>query len=126
MGLKDVRVVDDLSFTLDPGQTVGLVGESGCGKSVTAMSVMRLIPAPPSRVDGGRILFRGTDLLKLDNGDMRAIRGDRIGMIFQEPMTSLNPTFSVGFQIAEVFRIHRGAICRRPRVDWRYPYSPRE
>jgi len=114
------RVVEDVSFALRSGETVGLVGESGCGKSVTAMSIMRLIPSPPSHVDGGRILFQGNDLLTLDNLEMRAIRGDRIGMIFQEPMTSLNPTFSIGYQIAEVFRIHRGmsaAQARRESID---------
>ena len=100
-------VVEEVSFAIQPGETVGLVGESGCGKSVTAMSIMRLIPSPPSHVESGRILFQGDDLLALDNGEMRAVRGDRIGMIFQEPMTSLNPTFSIGYQIAEVFRIHR-------------------
>ena len=100
-------VVEEVSFAIQPGETVGLVGESGCGKSVTAMSIMRLIPSPPSRVESGRILFQGDDLLALDNGKMRAVRGDRISMIFQEPMTSLNPTFSIGYQIAEVFRIHR-------------------
>ena len=114
------RVVENVSLTLRPGETLGLVGESGCGKSVTAMSIMRLIPSPPSHVDGGRILFQGDDLLALDKGEMRAIRGDRIGMIFQEPMTSLNPTFSIGYQIAEVFRIHRNmseAAARRESID---------
>jgi oligopeptide/dipeptide ABC transporter ATP-binding protein len=111
------RVVEGLDFTLDRGQTVGLVGESGCGKTVTAMSVMRLIPSPPSRVDSGRILFQGTDLLSLDNHGMRAVRGNRIGMIFQEPMTSLNPTFTIGFQIAEVFRIHRGLGAAQARRE---------
>jgi peptide/nickel transport system ATP-binding protein len=113
-------VVEDVSFLLRPGETVGLVGESGCGKSVTAMSIMRLIPSPPSHVDGGRIHFQGTDLLALGKNEMRAIRGNRIGMIFQEPMTSLNPTFSIGYQIAEVFRIHRNmgaAEARRESVD---------
>ena len=114
------NVVEEVSFTLRSGETVGLVGESGCGKSVTAMSIMRLIPSPPSHVEGGRILFQGDDLLALDDGEMRAVRGDRIGMIFQEPMTSLNPTFSIGYQIAEVFRVHRGmskAEARRESVD---------
>ena len=101
------NVVEEVSFALRSGETVGLVGESGCGKSVTAMSIMRLIPSPPSHVEGGRILFQGDDVLALDNGEMRAVRGDRIGMIFQEPMTSLNPTFSIGYQIAEVFHVHR-------------------
>ena len=102
-----VRVVEDVSFSLQTGETVGLVGESGCGKSVTAMAIMGLNPSPPCRVDGGRILFEGRDLLELGSA-MREVRGDRIGMIFQEPMTSLNPTFTIGFQIAEVLRIHRG------------------
>jgi oligopeptide/dipeptide ABC transporter ATP-binding protein len=102
-----VRVVEDLSFTLDTGEIVGLVGESGCGKSVTAMAIMGLNPSPPSRVDAGRIMFEGRDLLELGTA-MRDVRGDRIGMIFQEPMTSLNPTFTIGFQITEVLRIHRG------------------
>jgi oligopeptide/dipeptide ABC transporter ATP-binding protein len=102
-----VRVVEDVSFTLATGETLGLVGESGCGKSVTAMAIMGLNPSPPCRIDAGRILFEGRDLLEL-GAAMRAVRGDRIGMIFQEPMTSLNPTFTVGFQIAEVLRLHRG------------------
>jgi len=91
------------------------VGESGCGKSVTAMSIIRLLPSPPSHVEAGRIIFDGEDLLKLDDAAMRTIRGNRIGMIFQEPMTSLNPTFSVGFQIGEVLRIHRGLNHRQAR-----------
>jgi peptide/nickel transport system ATP-binding protein len=106
-----VRVVDGVSFTIGTGQTIGLVGESGCGKSVTAMAIMGLNPSPPSQVDSGRILFEGRDLLDPGLG-MHGVRGDRIGMIFQEPMTSLNPTFSVGFQISEVLRVHR-AMSRR-------------
>lgn len=102
-----VCVVEDVSFAVETGETVGLVGESGCGKSVTAMAVMGLNPSPPSHVDSGHILFEGQDLLA-PGTDMRRVRGNRIGMIFQEPMTSLNPTFTVGFQIAEVLRIHRG------------------
>ncbi len=102
------RVIENISFTVQRGRTLGLVGESGCGKSVTAMSIMRLLPSPPSRVESGGILFNGTDLLELDRAEMRKIRGNRIGMIFQEPMTSLNPTFPIGFQIGEVLRIHRG------------------
>jgi peptide/nickel transport system ATP-binding protein len=108
-------VLDGVNLAIRPGQAVGLVGESGSGKSVTAMSVMRLLPSPPSRVDAGRILFRGQDLLALPPGEMRAVRGNRIGMIFQEPMTSLNPTFTVGFQIAEALALHgkaRGAAAR--------------
>ena len=102
------RVVEDASFAVPAGGTLGLVGESGCGKSVTAMSIMRLLPSPPSRVLGGRIEFEGADLLALTPEKMRAIRGNRIGMVFQEPMTSLNPVLSVGFQVEEVLRLHRG------------------
>jgi oligopeptide/dipeptide ABC transporter ATP-binding protein len=109
------RVVEQVSFSVGAGQTVGLVGESGCGKSVTAMSIMRLLPSPPSQVLGGRILFDGADLLSLDTGAMRAVRGDRIGMVFQEPMTSLNPVLSIGFQIEEVLRLHRGLGRREAR-----------
>jgi len=110
-----LNVIEDVSFSVEHGRTLGLVGESGCGKSVTAMSIIRLLPSPPSRVESGRILFNGQDLLKLDDAAMRTIRGNRIGMIFQEPMTSLNPTFSIGFQIGEVLRIHRGLGLRQAR-----------
>ena len=103
-----VRVVEDVSFEVHRGRTVGLVGESGCGKSVTAMTLLRLLPSPPSHIDGGRILFDGEDLSRLGEHQLRSVRGNRIGMVFQEPMTSLNPTLSVGFQIAEVLRLHRG------------------
>jgi oligopeptide/dipeptide ABC transporter ATP-binding protein len=111
-----VRVVEEVSFAVPAGRTVGLVGESGCGKSVTAMSIMRLLPSPPSRVDGGHIQFDGKDLTALDAAAVRGIRGDRIGMIFQEPMTSLNPTLTIGFQIAEVLRLHRGMEAKMARV----------
>jgi oligopeptide/dipeptide ABC transporter ATP-binding protein len=107
-GGSRVTVLDGVGFTLGAGEVVGLVGESGCGKSVTAMSVMRLLPSPPSRVDRGGIRFDGTDLLSLDEDAMRDMRGNRIGMIFQEPMTSLNPTFTVGWQIDEALRLHTG------------------
>ncbi len=110
-----VRVVEEVSFSVPQGRTVGLVGESGCGKSVTAMTLLRLLPSPPSRIDGGRVLFDGQDLTRLRERDMRRVRGDRIGMIFQEPMTSLNPTLSIGFQIAEVLRLHRGQGGRSAR-----------
>ncbi|WP_247881507.1 ABC transporter ATP-binding protein [Skermanella sp. TT6] len=99
-------VLDGVGFTLNAGSVVGLVGESGCGKSVTAMSILRLLPSPPSRVERGSVRFDGTDLLALDEGAMRDMRGNRIGMIFQEPMTSLNPTFTVGWQIDEALRLH--------------------
>jgi oligopeptide/dipeptide ABC transporter ATP-binding protein len=103
------RVVDDLSLAIEAGRIVGLVGESGCGKSVTARAIMRLLPMPPAAIEGGRIRLEGEDLLALDERAMRDVRGNRIGMIFQEPMTSLNPTFSVGFQIGEALRLHRRA-----------------
>ncbi len=100
------RAVDDVSLSILPGQTLGLVGESGCGKSVTAHSIMRLIPSPPGRIAGGKILFEGRDLVKASESQMRRIRGNRISMIFQEPMTSLNPTYPVGNQVEEVIRLH--------------------
>jgi oligopeptide/dipeptide ABC transporter ATP-binding protein len=103
-----VRVVDDVSFGLGSGETLGLVGESGCGKSVTAQTIMRLLPSPPSFVEGGRILFEGRDLVSLAENRMQKVRGDRIGMVFQEPMTSLNPTQRIGRQIAESLSLHRG------------------
>jgi peptide/nickel transport system ATP-binding protein len=102
-----VRSVDGLSYTVQAGQTLGVVGESGCGKSVTALSIMRLVPTPPGRFAGGAVCYRGTDLLKLSEREMRQIRGNRISMIFQEPMTSLNPVLTVGRQIAETVQVHR-------------------
>jgi peptide/nickel transport system ATP-binding protein/oligopeptide transport system ATP-binding protein len=101
------RAVDDVSFHLSKGETLGLVGESGCGKSVTALSIMRLIPEPPGRVVHGTIDFDGINLLKLPMSEMRGIRGNRISMIFQEPMTSLNPVFTIGDQISEMFVLHQ-------------------
>jgi len=101
-----VRAVNDVSFYLDRGELVGLVGESGCGKSITALSIMRLI-APPGKIVAGEIIFDGKNLLELSYTEMRAIRGDDIAMIFQDPMTSLNPVFTVGEQIAEALRLHR-------------------
>jgi oligopeptide/dipeptide ABC transporter ATP-binding protein len=101
-----VRAVDGVSFYLDRGELLGLVGESGCGKSITALSIIRLI-APPGKIVGGEISFDGKNLLKLSDREMRAIRGDDIAMIFQDPMTSLNPVFTVGEQIAEALRLHR-------------------
>jgi oligopeptide/dipeptide ABC transporter ATP-binding protein len=101
------KAVDGVSFHLDAGETLGLVGESGCGKSVTAESVMRLIPEPPGKIVAGSILFAGQDLVTTSMRDMRLIRGNRISMIFQEPMTSLNPVFTVGDQLAEMFILHK-------------------
>ena len=102
------RAVDGVSYSLEKGETVGVVGESGCGKSVTALSVLRLIPDPPGKIVEGEILFEGTDLLQLSAADMRRIRGNDISMIFQEPMTSLNPVFTIGNQITEAVRLHQG------------------
>jgi oligopeptide/dipeptide ABC transporter ATP-binding protein len=99
--------VDGVSFALEAGRTLGIVGESGCGKSVTALSIMGLVPQPPGRIAGGEILFEGRDLLKLTAAQLRELRGDRISMIFQEPMSSLNPAFTIGDQIAEVLLRHR-------------------
>ena len=110
-----VRAVNGVSFHLGRGELLGLVGESGCGKSITALSIMRLI-APPGRIVGGEIIFDGTNLLKLSEEDMRQIRGDDIAMIFQDPMTSLNPVFKVGEQIAEALRLHRKLSRRDARV----------
>ncbi|MFC0410904.1 ABC transporter ATP-binding protein [Roseomonas elaeocarpi] len=101
------RAVDGLSFHVNAGETVAIVGESGCGKSVTSMSVLRLIPEPPGRI-AGEIRFNGRDLLKLSDREMRDIRGNEIGMIFQEPMTSLNPVLTIGRQIGESLRLHQG------------------
>ena len=102
------RSVDGVSYTVRAGQTLGVVGESGCGKSVTALSIMRLLATPPARISG-QVRLRGTDLLTLGEKEMRAIRGNRISMIFQEPMTSLNPVLTVGRQIAETVRLHQRA-----------------
>jgi len=103
------RAVDGVSLAIAPGETVGLVGESGCGKTVTALSILRLV-APPGRIESGsRIVFEGRDLMELRESDIRRVRGNRIAMIFQEPMTALNPVFTVGDQVAEVARIHDAA-----------------
>ncbi|KJC57371.1 peptide ABC transporter ATP-binding protein [Bradyrhizobium sp. LTSPM299] len=101
------RAVDDVSFSVRRGETLAIVGESGCGKSVSALSIMRLVPDPPGRIVGGSVLLEGTDLLMLDDAAMRDVRGNRISMIFQEPMTSLNPVMRIGDQIIEAVRLHR-------------------
>lgn len=101
------NVVDGVSFAIQKGETLGLVGESGCGKSMTSLSLLRLVPEPAVRITSGKIVFQGDDLLSLDDAAMRTIRGNRIAMIFQEPMTALNPVFTVGEQIAEVLRLHK-------------------
>lgn len=102
-----IVAVDGVDLQVNQGETLGLVGESGCGKSVTALSIMRLVPSPPGKIVSGEILFEGIDLLKLPESEMRRIRGNDISMIFQEPMTSLNPVFRVDDQIGEVYRVHR-------------------
>jgi peptide/nickel transport system ATP-binding protein len=101
------KAVDDVSFSVRRGETLAIVGESGCGKSVTALSIVRLVPDPPGRIVGGSVVLEGTDLLDLDEAAMRQIRGNRISMIFQEPMTSLNPVMRIGDQITEVVRLHQ-------------------
>jgi oligopeptide/dipeptide ABC transporter ATP-binding protein len=111
----EFRAVDGVSFSLAPGRTLGIVGESGCGKSVTALSIMGLIPQPPGRIAGGEIRFEGTDLLQLSPAEMRERRGNRISMIFQEPMTSLNPAFTVGDQIVEGILRHRQVTKQQAR-----------
>jgi oligopeptide/dipeptide ABC transporter ATP-binding protein len=108
-GAGVVRAVDGVSYTVDPGETVAVVGESGSGKSVGALSILRLIPDPPGRVVGGAVIFGGRDLMKLTDAEMRHVRGGEIGMVFQEPMTSLNPVLSIGRQITEMVEQHRGA-----------------
>ena len=105
---QTAKAVDDINLTIQTGQTLGLVGESGCGKSVTAHSIIQLIPDPPGKIAGGKIFFEGDNLLLYSEARMRKIRGNRISMIFQEPMTSLNPVFTVGDQVAEVIRLHQG------------------
>ena len=102
-----LKAVDDLSFTLKRGETLGIVGESGCGKSMTALSIMRLVPEPPGRIVGGKVVLDGRDLLKLDEDTMRDVRGNEISMIFQEPMTSLNPVLTIGDQIGEAIGLHQ-------------------
>ena len=111
-----VKALKNISFNIPKGKTVGLVGESGSGKSVTSLATMGLIPNPPGRVTNGEILFDGVDLLKMTDEQMRKIRGNKISMIFQEPMTSLNPVFTVGFQIAEVLRLHQGMSKSQART----------
>jgi oligopeptide/dipeptide ABC transporter ATP-binding protein len=107
-GVGVVRAVDGISYTVEPGETVAIVGESGSGKSVSALSLLRLIPDPPGQISGGEIWFAGRDLMTLSEEEMRQIRGGDIGMVFQEPMTSLNPVLTIGRQITETIEQHRG------------------
>ena len=110
------KAVQQVGFSIKKGKTFALVGESGCGKSVTALSVMRLVPYPPGEIVSGEVIFRGDNLLSLSEKQMRRIRGDRIAMIFQEPMTSLNPVFTIGDQIVEVLKLHQKKTARQARV----------
>jgi len=103
-----VHAVNGISYTLDEGETLGIVGESGCGKSVSVLSVMRLIPEPPGRIVGGEVLFEGQDLLEMNPNEIRRVRGNRIAMIFQDPMTSLNPVLTIGQQVSEALELHMG------------------
>jgi oligopeptide/dipeptide ABC transporter ATP-binding protein len=107
-----VKAVDGVSFKVHAGETLGLVGESGCGKSVTALSIMQLIPSPPGQIIGGRVLLEGSDILQADEEEMSQIRGNKIGMILQDPMTALNPVFHIEDQTGEAVRIHRGLRAR--------------
>src|SRR2546428_5563352 len=102
-----VKAVDDVSFVMKPGEALGVVGESGCGKSVTALSVIRLVANPPGKIVGGEINFNGENILEKNQEELTELRGSKISMIFQDPMTSLNPVFSVGYQIAETVKRHR-------------------
>src|SRR5690554_2793828 len=111
------RVVDDVSFTVTAGQTLGLVGESGCGKSVTALSLLGLLPRPAGRVVGGRAQFQGQDLLALTAEQRYRVRGNKIAMIFQEPMTALNPVYTIGRQLMEVYELHRLELNKPQRRE---------
>ncbi len=115
-----VKAVDDVSFHVNEGETLGIVGESGCGKSVSCMSIVRLIETPPGKYEGGEILFNGEDMLKISDARMRQIRGNDISLIFQEPMTSLNPIFRIGYQISEALMLHQKmskAEARKASID---------
>ena len=112
-----VKAVDGVSYDLKEGETLGLVGESGCGKSVSALSILRLIANPPGKIVGGEIFFEGKDLLKISEEEIRSIRGNHIAMIFQEPMTSLNPVLTVGLQIGEALELHRNMNKKETREE---------
>jgi peptide/nickel transport system ATP-binding protein len=111
-----VSVLDGISLSIEPGESLGLVGESGCGKSITALSIMRLLPKPYGRTDSGEVTLDGSKLLGLPPADMRAIRGNKMAMIFQEPMTSLNPVYTIGKQMQEPFVLHQPRLSRRDRI----------
>ena len=111
-----VKAVDDVSFEVYQGETLGIVGESGCGKSITCMSLAQLVECPPGKYEGGEILLDGQDMLKLSDVELRKIRGNKISYIFQEPMTSLNPVFKIGYQIEEVLMLHQGLSKEEARA----------
>ena len=111
-----VKAVDDISYELEEGEVLGVVGESGCGKSVHALSIMRLVPTPPGRTVAGEVVFEGEDLLNMDDAEMRNIRGNRIAMVFQEPMTSLNPVLTIGRQLTETLELHQGMTGQQART----------
>jgi oligopeptide transport system ATP-binding protein len=110
-----VKAVNGISYAMEPGETLGIVGESGCGKSVSMLSVMRLIPDPPGKIEAGEVIFNDRDLLKLKDDEMRHVRGAEIAMIFQDPMTSLNPVLTIGFQINEALKLHQGMNDKQAR-----------
>ncbi|HEX9077463.1 MAG TPA: ABC transporter ATP-binding protein [Anaerolineae bacterium] len=110
-----VHAVNGVSFSVDEGETLGLVGESGCGKSVSVLSVMRLIPTPPGKIPSGQVLFQGRDLLKVDDEEIRSVRGNKIAMVFQDPMTSLNPVLTINTQISEALELHLGMTKEQAR-----------
>ncbi len=109
-----INAVDNASLDLGQGETLAVVGESGCGKTVLSLSVMGLIPDPPGRITHGEVIYKGHDLVKLDENEMQKIRGNHLSMIFQEPMTSLNPVFKIGDQIGETLRLHNGINKKKP------------
>ena len=111
-----VRAVDGISYDVEKGETVAIVGESGCGKSVSALSILRLVPDPPGRIVGGSIRFQGRDLLGLDDAEIRKVRGGHIAMVFQEPMTSLNPVLTIGLQLTETLEHHLGLSREEARA----------
>ncbi|MCS7178221.1 MAG: ABC transporter ATP-binding protein [Anaerolineae bacterium] len=110
-----VHAVNGISYTMEEGEILGVVGESGCGKSVHALSIMRLIPSPPGKIEGGEVWFDGRDLLQLSEAEMHHVRGAEIAMVFQDPMTSFNPVFTIGFQIMEALKLHRGMDSKQAR-----------
>src|SRR5512137_2097961 len=115
-----VHAVNGISYSLDEGETLAIVGESGCGKSVGVMSLLRLIPQPPGKITGGEVWFDGKDLLKISDDEIRQVRGNRIAMVFQDPMTSLNPVLTIGFQLSEALILHMGldkAAARKRCVE---------